>query len=287
MSEIMKNLKTFKSLKKNNNSLDKLFGEIKSFANQLKCDANYDLCLNSVKMRKTIDEFNESENYKRFKCFCPKCEFSTKNECHLNEHIVIHSNKKRFVCEFNGCNKAFKQKPNYIRHKRTHNTTEKNKLKCFCPNCKFMTYNQGTLKRHKTIHLNKKQYICDFSECSFSTKDKNELDDHKLKHSNASKFICDFEDCNKTFKYKSNQNRHKQSHNEKKFFKCDFKDCDKTYPYLKSLKLHKNSIHLNIRYRCHFNNCNKTFSSKSNLIEHKRIHSGEKPFKCYINGCDK
>ena len=69
MSEIMNNLKIFESLKKINNSLDKLFGKIESFANQLKCDANYDLCLNSVKMCKTIDEFNESQNNKRFKCF--------------------------------------------------------------------------------------------------------------------------------------------------------------------------------------------------------------------------
>ena len=88
-------------MKKNNNSLDKLFGKIESFANQLKCDANYDLCLNSVKMCKTIDKFIESENNKRFKCFWPKCQYSAKSEYNLNDDIVFHRSETPFVTSRN------------------------------------------------------------------------------------------------------------------------------------------------------------------------------------------
>ena len=286
MNKIMKYLKIFESLKRNNKSLDKLFGKIESFANQLKCDANYDLCLNSVKMCKTIDEFKESENKKRFKCFWPKCQYSAKLEIDVNKHIVIHSNETQFVCDFNECNKTFKLNSTLIQHKRTHFKTEDNKIfKCFWPKCYFKAHSKGQLNQHFAKHSNERQFVCDYFECNYSTKNKRWLDEHKLGHSIERPFICDFKDCNKTFKYTSNLNRHKRRHNEKKSFKCDFKDCDKSYPFLDSLKSHQKYIHSDIRYRCF--NCNKTFPRKNELKEHERIHSGEKPFKCGINGCDK
>ena len=286
MSKIVNNLKIFESFKKNNNSLDKLFGKIESFANQLKCDANYDLCLNSVKMCKTIDEFNESENKKRFKCFWPKCQYLTEFESQLNRHIFIHSNERPFVCDFKDCNQTFKRDVYLIDHKLTHFKTEDNKkLKCFWPKCYFKTDNKQTLTQHISKHSNARKFPCKIPGCNYSNKYKNYLKKHMKKHSNLRQFFCDFKECNKTFKYKSTLNLHKRRHNERKSFKCDFKDCDKSYLNSVSLKSHQMSAHLNIRYRCDYSDCNKTFGRKQQFFNHKRKHSGEKPFKCDINGC--
>ena len=43
---------------------------------------------------------------------------------------------------------------------------EKSKFKCFWPNCKYEATNSGDIVQHKFIHLNERQFVCDFSECN-------------------------------------------------------------------------------------------------------------------------
>ena len=54
----------------------------------------------------------------KFKCFWPKCVFETNHSNVLNFHKNIHLSERKYVCDFNGCNKTFKWKSYLIGHKR-------------------------------------------------------------------------------------------------------------------------------------------------------------------------
>ena len=77
------------------------------------------LCKISFKPIDCKSVFNDEEKSK-FKCFWPNCRFETTVNGNLVKHKSIHLNERQFVCDFNGCNKKFKQKHHLIRHNRTH-----------------------------------------------------------------------------------------------------------------------------------------------------------------------
>src|SRR6266481_4927109 len=47
-------------------------------------------------------------------------------------------------------------------HKKSVN---KKQFKCFWPKCHYKCENSGNFNKHKNIHLNKRQFVCDFNEC--------------------------------------------------------------------------------------------------------------------------
>ncbi|CAG2177093.1 unnamed protein product [Oppiella nova] len=81
---------------------------------------------------------NTLNTYHYFHCFWPKCQYKTSFKQNLTEHQLIHSNTKKFkcdflncnksvhtgetpfVCDFNDCGKRFTQKSHLQRHKGRH-----------------------------------------------------------------------------------------------------------------------------------------------------------------------
>ena len=53
---------------------------------------------------------NMKKTNKTFVCVWPQCKYSAKYKYHLNSHVLVHSQEKTFKCDFNNCNKSFKQK---------------------------------------------------------------------------------------------------------------------------------------------------------------------------------
>ena len=56
-----------------------------------------------------------------YKCTVCNREFAFESE--LNNHKTIHSEEKHFKCQYPRCNGAYKTKPEYQRHYKTHGPT--------------------------------------------------------------------------------------------------------------------------------------------------------------------
>ncbi|CAG2168478.1 unnamed protein product [Oppiella nova] len=141
---------------------------------------------------------NTLNTYHYFHCFWPKCQYKTSYKFDLYKHQLIHTNSKRFKCDFNNCNKVYK----------TH----------------------SDLNQHKQrVHLNVR-YVCDWSECGKQFTTKSYLLRHKTTvHLNEKKFKCNEENCGKSFATKQRLIRHKRIHSGEKSFVCHFNDCGKSY----------------------------------------------------------
>ncbi len=83
-----------------------------------KCDT-FEMC--KIVDRK-IDYFEINSNQadkKLFKCVWSQCWYETNNESALNKHIVCHSDKTQYKCDFEDCNKNYKFKCDLRSHERT------------------------------------------------------------------------------------------------------------------------------------------------------------------------
>ena len=66
------------------------------------------------------DELSESCKDQPFKCKEPGCTTSFQIKRYLTDHIRRVHNVRRFVCQFGGCNKAYKNNFDYIKHLKLH-----------------------------------------------------------------------------------------------------------------------------------------------------------------------
>ncbi len=79
-----------------------------------------------------------------------KCEICSREFVRLDElktHNVIHTEEKRFGCDYKGCTKRFKQLATLFNHKITHNTEKQ--YKCDISDCQFASAHKQYLKKHK------------------------------------------------------------------------------------------------------------------------------------------
>ena len=97
-----------------------------------------------------------------------------------NINCKIINNKKRFFCEYEGCNKSFVGKWYLKNHKRTH-TKEKPYI---CEHCNRAFAQKSSRKRHiDGQHKNIKPYCCNINGCERRFTQKCNLKDHqKRKH---------------------------------------------------------------------------------------------------------
>ncbi|CAG2103194.1 unnamed protein product, partial [Medioppia subpectinata] len=93
---------------------------------------------------------------KQFKCDFNNCNKSYKQKCHLNRHKNIHLNV-RFICDFNECHQTFSQKQDLFRHKSCVHLNER-KFKCNEENCDKKFNTKYKLNSHKRIHSGEKPY---------------------------------------------------------------------------------------------------------------------------------
>ena len=233
-----------------------------------------------------IDIYRDKCRYNNnFICFWTKCRFCTNTEQHLNKHISGHLNKRQFNCD--KCNKRFKWKSNLVQHKH-HIHSNDRPFVCPVSDCGKGFKTNGELNSHKAIHSDEKPFKC--KVCDKRFKQKSNLISHQnCVHLNKRQFICDYIGCHQKFKRKSVLIKHKLIHSNEKPFKCDVKDCDQSFRQKSTLIQHKNRIHLRLKsHKCFHNNCDKSFVTSSELKRHIGYkHSTKKPFKCFNDNCNK
>ncbi len=200
--------------------------------------------------------------------------FTQKNN--LKRHSIVHSetNTKHFVCEEDGCGRAFTQKANLIRHYLVHSDVRS----FICPvnGCKKTCKTKNDLKIHARVHSNAKPFVCSKENCKMAFKSNGELITHLKVHSDARPFICLETGCKKAFKSAGNLAEHKLVHTGVRAFICPEEDCQQKFKLRSALTQHS-LIHSGVkRFECNFPLCGRVFNKKGNTLRHINLHLSKK-----------
>lgn len=132
----------------------------------------------------------------------------------------------------------------------------------FCPNIRFT---RGQLRRHKTVHLGQRNYICNTCGKRFAWK--HSLLKHAVLHTGQAPFSCG--QCGKLFSAAHHLQHHVKQHEVQRRFECT--KCEKVFTQSEELAVHLESHSDNETYMCSI--CAKCFVSKFDLSAHMRSHN--------------
>lgn len=115
--------------------------------------------------------------------------------------------KKRYECEFEGCNKSFFQKTHLEIHTRAHSGDKP--YPCTEPGCGQRFSQMGNLKTHQRRHTGERPFACE--HCGKRFAQRGNVRAHKIVHQGAKPFTCQLDACGKKFtqlgNLKSHQNK--------------------------------------------------------------------------------
>ncbi|XP_069495805.1 transcription factor IIIA [Ambystoma mexicanum] len=209
---------------------------------------------------------------KPFVCSEGDCKEAFTTNANLRKHIERkHSNQgKPYVCDFEGCGKAYK-KHQQLRVHQCHHTNEL-PFKCSHQDCGKSFPLPSKLIRHEKVH---EGYPCRIKDCSFLAKTWTENLKH-VREDHVEDHICDV--CDKKFKRKDYLKEHQKSHLvEREVYLCPTEGCERKYTTLFNLQNHVLSFHEEVRpFVCEHPECGKTFAMKQSLERHAVIHDPEK-----------
>jgi len=115
--------------------------------------------------------------------------------------------RKRYECEFAGCNKSFFQKTHLEIHTRAHSGDKP--YPCTEPGCGQRFSQMGNLKTHQRRHTGERPFSCD--HCGKKFAQRGNVRAHKIVHQGAKPYTCKLDNCLKQFtqlgNLKSHQNK--------------------------------------------------------------------------------
>lgn len=209
---------------------------------------------------------------------CTKCDFKCMYMKQLENHALLHDEKRKFVCKT--CGYRYKEKTGLRDHKEIHNET---------PVCKLCGY-KSTSKFDMKLHQSEsKHYEC--KQCSFKSADDSSLRYHMSKEHKQKKFQCEF--CPYKAIKKQHLQMHQSVHSKEKpheCHRCDYKCSNISTLYVHSRIKHNEEISNKqktgvkrpitkkaiILYQCDF--CGHKSADRSNFICHIKMHT--RPYKC-------
>ncbi|ABN66323.2 Strongly-conserved Zn-finger binding protein (TFIIIA) [Scheffersomyces stipitis CBS 6054] len=156
---------------------------------------------------------------------------------------------KKYLCDFEGCTKAYAKPSLLEQHKRSH--TNERPYKCSSPDCGKSFMRQSHLDAHLLSHADNgtKPYHC--SVCGKGVNSLQHLKRHEITHTKS--FVCTHEGCSESF-YKHQSLRHH------------------------ILSVHERTLSCSI--------CNKNFSRPYRLAQHNlKYHSDSPAYQCDHAGC--
>uniref|UniRef100_A0A8C5V2P0 Transcription factor IIIA n=1 Tax=Microcebus murinus TaxID=30608 RepID=A0A8C5V2P0_MICMU len=220
--------------------------------------------------------------------------------------------QRPFVCDHEGCGKAFVRDYHLSRHILSH--TGEKPFVCAAVGCDQKFNTKSNLKKHfERKHENQqKHYVCNFEGCQKTFKKHQQLKTHQCQHTNEPLFKCTQEGCGKHFATPSKLKRHSKIHEgyicqkgcsfvaktwtellkhvretHREEITCEV--CQKTFKHKDHLKQHMKA-HAPERdvYRCPRDGCGRTYTTVFNLQSHVlSFHEERRPFVCEHAGCGK
>ena len=252
---------------------------IKSVAGKKLCRTQNGFVRKNSKDEPENDKFSKTNTLQQYVCdMCKKSFFSN---IELKNHLIFHTGKKAFRCNF--CDQAFTKESDLNKHKNIHSKLHK------CEKCNFTFKRMSDLNVHMKTHENQKKnlrtenmhtieknYKCDYCLKAFNRAC--HLTTHIRIHTGEKPYKCQY--CEKAFNQAGNLTNHIRTHTGEKPYKCEY--CKESFNQAGNLSKHIR-IHTGEKpYKCHY--CEKTFNQSNDLTKHIRTHTGEKPHKCqYCN----
>ncbi|KAG7154372.1 Zinc finger protein 37-like, partial [Homarus americanus] len=203
---------------------------------------------------------------------CKICEKDCKTPYYLQLHMTTKHEAAKFICL--QCNRSFKWKQSYRKHKAVHHEDTYMKFKCtVCPR-HFLTPSE--LQLHQAVHTNERKYLCDI--CGKAFKHEYNRDKHiRTVHRDDCEHMCP--QCGSLFKAKAYLDQHlAHVHTTKERVKC--MHCEHDFKTESILRSHIKIVHTprNPKYACKC--CNKTFLAPKDLARHSKVHTGVKDYSC-------
>ncbi|MCJ1450535.1 Strongly-conserved Zn-finger binding protein (TFIIIA) [Mycoblastus sanguinarius] len=239
-------------------------------------------------------------NTRLFVCPHAPCTKDFLRESHLKHHVKsAHSDIRDYICNWEGCGKAFITGTRLKRHHAAHEGREN--FRCTVLGCGQTFRKHGTLQKHMTIlHGEKKPFLCellntDGTACGEGFDTEGKLRSHAGKVHETNRFSCTM--C--TSKEKGTTGNRRQSEEETAFRtyaelqahlasehppRCA--DCGLKFKSQRELKNHVEVLHggLDLDERrthiCREPGCGRGFTKKGNLNAHVQASHAGKRFVC-------
>lgn len=184
---------------------------------------------------------------------------------------------KNYVCDFEGCDKAYSRPALLEQHRRSH--TGERPFKCPYNGCDKSFLRKSHLMAHEVSHQNQQDKPHHCSVCGKGVNTIQHLRRHEITHTKS--FKCTYDNCEESF-YKHQSLRHHISLTHEKTLTC--KVCNKTFSRPNKLANHNIKYHSETpTYQCDFKGCFKNFKTWSALQLH--IKTDHPKLKCPV--CDK
>jgi len=181
------------------------------------------------------------------KWMCNYCDFRTRRERYLKEHIMAkHENNRPFVCSYDQCEYATVNGASLKKHIDSVHLKLKDYL---CEICDFTAFSKRVLRLHvANKHEDTKPFSCSYVGCSYATVYANSIKIHTERvHLKMRPFRCERENCQYATDTKGRLIEHINAVHEKALvYSCEYPDCDYRANFKSNMKLHVNKVHLKL-----------------------------------------
>jgi uncharacterized Zn-finger protein len=220
-----------------------------------------------------------SSDFAQFSYTCSfKCGYTTDFKANLDAHEKMHI--LILKCPYISCRFTTLVEDKLKKHISIH----KDKKFACVHNCGYATNEEDKLTRHELTHDGHKAFRCEEADCPYECDSHADLIKHERTHSQERPFICEY--CQVSFGRKDTMDNHiSRVHIEARAFKCAVKGC--TYAAKTNGDLKRHAIkHIEKNpYACTFAGCDFTCKRGQILQEHLAIHTGINPQQCSVPGC--
>ncbi|KZV60354.1 hypothetical protein PENSPDRAFT_760058 [Peniophora sp. CONT] len=209
---------------------------------------------------------------KRYVCDFEGCDKSNAKAARLAEHARSHTGERPFACTT--CNKSYLRETHLQAHARSHLPASARPFKCDASGCDKRFWTTQHLEVHeKTIHQGARPFPCTEPDCSESFAKHHQLRAHVASaHSppGTKPYRCAHEDCGKSFATNQKLKAHAKVHDESRYA-CTLTPCDNVnFSTWTALQAHLRTEH---PPTCPYSSCNgKTFARRDGLRAHLKIH---------------
>ena len=193
-----------------------------------------------------------------YKHACSVCQKRFLNSAKLREHMVTHTDERRFTCQ--DCGGRYRTRTHLKRHMAVH-TKEKNHV---CNICGTKFLQRAGLNQHIRVHTGEKPFPCEM--CGRSFRLTSMLANHQRTHTNEKPFVCST--CGKAFRMPTALSRHELIHSGVQPYECSL--CGMRFNQSNSMKRHMLTHTGEQPYSC--SDCGQRFTQSGGLASHRRRH---------------